>query len=247
MKLARLLIAVPVVAAGIAAAARGLRHTVRSAVAAEFAAERDRESAEARAYWNEQRRRELEDEAGMPEQRIAVDDLLPLDADMDPEFAAALRHALEDIADSDLAGPAVPPAAAGTGPDAGPAGPGVPDPMRHPSNPAWVPNTPDQAWTERRLTELCAQGTPLADVRPGPLGTLDLYVFEDETTLCVIPGDREVTERLVDALRAGHAVRMLGGSTIAGSFALTFEIAAPDTPDAPAVYLLADRVVASAQ
>lgn len=114
------------------------------------------------------------------------------------------------------------------------------DPRRHPSHPDFVPSqTPSREWTDTKLTSLAEEGIALTDVRPGPLGTLDVYAFADGTTLCVAPGDREAAYRLIDAVRAGEDVRLLGGSRFSGSYSLTF------STDEEAVYVLADRVVAS--
>ncbi|MDH6112498.1 hypothetical protein P3T36_001381 [Kitasatospora sp. MAP12-15] len=116
----------------------------------------------------------------------------------------------------------------------------APDPRRHPSHPDFVPSqTPSREWTDTKLTSLAEDGVALTDVRPGPLGTLDVYAFADGTTLCVAPGDREAAYRLIDAVRAGEDVRLLGGSRFSGSYSLTF------STDEEAVYVLADRVVAS--
>ena len=116
----------------------------------------------------------------------------------------------------------------------------APDPRRHPSHPDFVPSqTPSREWTDTKLTSLADEGVALTDVRPGPLGTLDVYAFADGTTLCVAPGDREAAYRLIDAVRAGEDVRLLGGSRFSGSYSLTF------STDEEAVYVLADRVVAS--
>ncbi|WP_308130128.1 hypothetical protein [Kitasatospora aureofaciens] len=116
----------------------------------------------------------------------------------------------------------------------------APDPRRHPSHPDFVPSqAPSREWTDTRLATLADEGVALIDVRPGPLGTLDVYAFADGTTLCVAPGDREAAYRLIDAVRAGEHVRLLGGSRFSGSYSLTFSTAEE------AVYVLADRVVAS--
>lgn len=137
---------------------------------------------------------------------------------------------------------------------------------RHPSHPDFVPvRTPvvtDHERTVARLEELADARTALADVRPGPLGTLDVYVFTDGTTLCMTPGHRETAERLAGALRDGGTPFLLGGSGISGAYALTFscgvntgaeaadsagnmdatgESAAADDH----IYILADRVIAS--
>lgn len=62
---------------------------------------------------------------------------------------------------------------------------------RHPSHPDFIPvQTPvvtDHERTVNRLEELADTATELTDVRPGPLGTLDVYVFADGTTLCMTP------------------------------------------------------------
>ncbi|GGU76123.1 hypothetical protein ACIG0C_04790 [Kitasatospora aureofaciens] len=116
----------------------------------------------------------------------------------------------------------------------------VPDPRRHPSHPDFVPSqSPSREWTDTRLAALAEEAVALVDVRPGPLGTLDVYAFADGTTLCVAPGDREAAYRLIDAVRAGEHVRLLGGSRFSGSYSLTF------STDDETVYVLADRVVAS--
>ncbi|MFE0460085.1 hypothetical protein ACFW1A_12640 [Kitasatospora sp. NPDC058965] len=116
----------------------------------------------------------------------------------------------------------------------------APDPRRHPSHPDFVPSpAPSREWTDTRLTMLAEDRIALTDVRPGPLGTLDVYAFADGTTLCVAPGDREAAYRLIDAVRAGEDVRLLGGSRFSGSYSLTF------STDEETVYVLADRVVAS--
>jgi hypothetical protein len=66
-----------------------------------------------------------------------------------------------------------------------------------------------------------------------------VYVFADGTTLCMTPGHRETAERLADALRAGTAPVLLGGSGVSGAYALTFSCGDES------VYILADRVIAS--
>ncbi|MFD5896765.1 MULTISPECIES: hypothetical protein [unclassified Streptomyces] len=137
---------------------------------------------------------------------------------------------------------------------------------RHPSHPDFVPvRTPvvtDHERTVARLEELADARTALADVRPGPLGTLDVYVFTDGTTLCMTPGHRETAERLAGALRDGGTPFLLGGSGISGAYALTFSCGvntgADDTDSAgnmdatgesaaadDHIYILADRVIAS--
>lgn len=97
----------------------------------------------------------------------------------------------------------------------------------------------DHETTVAVLEELAQARTALADVRPGPLGTLDVYVFADGTTLCMTPGHRETAELLAGSLRAGEAPVLLGGSGVSGAYALTFSCGEDN------VYLLADRVIAS--
>lgn len=145
---------------------------------------------------------------------------------------------------------------------------------RHPSHPDFVPvRTPvvtDHERTVARLEELADARTALADVRPGPLGTLDVYVFTDGTTLCMTPGHRETAERLAGALRDGGTPFLLGGSGISGAYALTFSCGASagasegagdgaadgesagnagttgeHDPADDHIYILADRVIAS--
>ncbi|MGG2462583.1 hypothetical protein ACO0M4_22660 [Streptomyces sp. RGM 3693] len=115
---------------------------------------------------------------------------------------------------------------------------------RHPSHPDFspVPAIADHERTVARLAELAREATPLADVRPGPLGTLDVYVFADGTTLCLTPGHRETAESVAGALREGHTPVLLGGSGISGAYALTFSWG--ERRD-ESVYILADRVIAS--
>ncbi|WP_374227254.1 hypothetical protein [Streptomyces sp. JJ66] len=97
----------------------------------------------------------------------------------------------------------------------------------------------DAEGTVARLAAVAASGTELTDVRPGPLGTLDVYVFADGTTVCLSPGHRDTAERLAGSLRAGDAPVLLGGSGISGGYALTFACGEET------LYVLADRVIAS--
>ncbi|MCA1223973.1 hypothetical protein [Streptomyces sp. 8L] len=150
--------------------------------------------------------------------------------------------------------------------DAAPAGPGDPagefpedSPelaaarRRHPSHPDFTPNrTPivtDHERTVARLEKLAGARTALSDVRPGPLGTLDVYMFTDGTTLCMTPGHRETAERLARSLREGGAPFLLGGSGVSGAYSLTFSCGASSTDGQDTaeehVYILADRVIAS--
>ncbi|MFR9673434.1 hypothetical protein [Streptomyces sp. TR06-5] len=126
---------------------------------------------------------------------------------------------------------------------------------RHPSHPdfslsgepigpapvpaAGTPTLAEHERTVRRLGELAESRTPLLDVRPGPLGTLDVYAFEDGTTVCMSPGHRETADQLADALDAGLSPLLLGGSSVSGAYSLTFEVGEDR------IYLLADRVIAS--
>lgn len=116
---------------------------------------------------------------------------------------------------------------------------------RHPSQRGTAPPpgvgpflSQDDERTVERLAELAATRTALTDVRPGPLGTLDVYVFADGTTVCMSPGHGETTRRLADALAGGTAPQLLGGSSVSGAFALTFACGEEH------VFVLADRVVA---
>ncbi|MEW1698478.1 hypothetical protein ACIQCR_24765 [Streptomyces sp. NPDC093249] len=218
---------------------------IRAAVAEALAEERERELAEARAFWAAQEARDAADapsllgglgggaeETGffvprqtdfvgleamaleaMEAEAAALDGTDPLDAfDEYPEDSAELAAARR----------------------------------RHPSHPDFVPvQTPvvtDHERTVARLEELADTRTALTDVRPGPLGTLDVYVFADGTTLCMTPGHRETAERLAEALRSGLTPVLLGGSGVSGAFALTFSYGESDEEN---VYILADRVIAS--
>lgn len=125
---------------------------------------------------------------------------------------------------------------------------------RHPSDPNYSlsgePVLPSQAVAPRtasrdhehtveRLSRLAQEATVLSDVRSGPLGTLDVYVFDDDTTVCLTPGHRETADRLSRALDEGEAPVLLGGSGVSGAYALTFACGEET------VYVLADRVIAS--
>jgi hypothetical protein len=126
---------------------------------------------------------------------------------------------------------------------------------RHPSEPDFTlrgePAVPAQAplrprsaagheQTVGRLEKLADARTPLSDVRQGPLGTLDVYLFQDGTTVCLSPGHRETAEALCAALREGDVPVLMGGSAVSGAYALTFAYGEGRT-----AYLLADRVIAS--
>lgn len=178
---------------------------IRAAVADALAEERERELAEARAFWAAQEARDL---AG-------------------PADAHSLLPGLEALADAESEAAESPELAAAR--------------RRHPSHPEFspAPAPDDHERTAERLAELAQARMPLADVRPGPLGTLDVYVFADGTTLCMTPGHRETSERLAGALRDGDEPVLLGGSGVSGAYALTFSCASGT------VYVLADRVIAS--
>lgn len=180
-----------VAARGLVPAARTTADAaeIRAAVAEALAEERERELAEARAFWAAQEARDASDAPlllGLPDSEL----YLPRQADF-----AGLEPVAEPGADADET--------AGDSP------------------------------------ELAAARVELTDVRPGPLGTLDVYVFADGTTLCMTPGHRETADRLAAALRAGDVPVLLGGSGVSGAYALTFACGGET------VYVLADRVIAS--
>jgi hypothetical protein len=269
---------------------------IRAAVADALADERDRELAEARAFWAEQEARDAVGSAGLtgplPAAAPGADEVL-LDAlleryltDGDVEDLSAFGTAygiggyLDDAQDGDYRGHAFLPrqggaadsaddsdaaegAAEATGPAAGtdPADPADEDEQwaaelaaarrRHPSHPGYTlsgepVSRPSAATgnaaeeyerTTERLSRLARSGTPLADVRPGPLGTLDVFLFADGTTLCLSPGHRETSQRLASAVRSGEPPVLLGGSGVSGAYALTFGCGEES------IYLLADRIV----
>ncbi|KUN15742.1 hypothetical protein AQJ11_42585 [Streptomyces corchorusii] len=199
---------------------------IRAAVAEALAEERERELAEARAFWAAQEARDASEAPslyGLPD----TDVFLPRQADfvgLEP-----LEPVAEPGADADEF--------AGESPELAAAR------RRHPSHPDFVPvQSPavnDHERTVTTLEGLAAERVELSDVRPGPLGTLDVYVFADGTTLCMTPGHRETAERLARALESGEAPYLLGGSGISGAYTLTFACGEET------VYILADRVIAS--
>ncbi len=209
---------------------------IRAAVAEALAEERERELAEARAFWAAQEARDAADApsllgglSGLGEDAPVFlprqADLVGLDPVLGEDSLDELPGYPEDSAELAAAR------------------------RRHPSHPDFVPvqaSHPgaDHERTVSRLEELAEARTALADVRPGPLGTLDVYVFTDGTTLCMTPGHRETAERLAEALRSGTAPVLLGGSGISGAYALTFSCGDSEDPDSN-VYILADRVIAS--
>ncbi|MFE2378892.1 hypothetical protein [Streptomyces sp. NPDC059398] len=219
---------------------------IRAAVAEALAEERERELAEARAFWAAQESRDAADAPSLLGGLTGLGDdaafFLPRQTDftgMDPAFETGfgpeLESAVEQSAEADEE-----PGAEEYAPDSAELAAAR---RRHPSHPDFVPvQTPVVTEHERmvtRLEELAETRTALSDVRPGPLGTLDVYVFTDGTTLCMTPGHRETAERLSEALRAGDNPVLLGGSGISGAYALTFTCGEEN------VYILADRVIAS--
>ncbi|WP_411082540.1 hypothetical protein [Streptomyces sp. cmx-18-6] len=234
---------------------------IRAAVADALAEERERELAEARAFWAAQEARDAADApsllGGLPGLGEDTPFYLPRQADfaglesMDLEAAEAMEE-LAGLSERALAEhEAVEFAGEFTDLPEGVETAEFPEDSpelaaarrRHPSHPDFVPvQTPvvtDHERTVSRLEELADLATELTDVRPGPLGTLDVYVFADGTTLCMTPGHRETAERLADALRAGRQPVLLGGSGVSGAYALTFSCGEDN------VYILADRVIAS--
>jgi len=216
---------------------------VRDAVRAALAEDRAQELAEARAYWAEQEQREAEENLGLDE-HLGLDPYG--DVVLDPTFAETLRAALHS-ADGGEGRPAEPlPGSEGGAPAREAAVEAAVEPAAgpavHPSQPGFVPaQTPSQEWTDIRLGELAELAIPLAEVRPGPLGSLDVYVFADETTLCVAPGDAAATSRLRAALDAGTPVWLLGDERVSPAHALTFALG----EESATVFVLADRVIAS--
>lgn len=205
---------------------------IRAAVAEALAEERERELAEARAFWAAQETRDASDAPlllGLSDSEL----FLPRQADL-----VGLEPVTEPVGDTDEPSAQD---AAHTG--AGESAELAAARRRHPSHPDFVPNPSpavnDHDRTVATLEELAGSSVALADVRPGPLGTLDVYVFADGTTLCMTPGHRETAERLAAALGAGQTPYLLGGSGISGAYTLTFACGEEN------VYILADRVIAS--
>lgn len=223
---------------------------IRAAVAEALAEERERELAEARAFWAAQEAREAADAprfagespltmlGGLADLGEDAPVYVPRQADFAGLEALDLEaaEALDELAEPELA--EYPAEFAEDSPELAAAR------RRHPSHPDFVPvQTPvvtDHERTVARLEELADTATALTDVRPGPLGTLDVYVFADGTTLCMTPGHRETAERLGEALRAGRTPVLLGGSGVSGAYSLTFSCGSGEN-----VYVLADRVIAS--
>lgn len=214
---------------------------IRAAVAEALAEERERELAEARAFWAAQEARDAADAPSLLGGLTGLGEdspvFLPRQADL---------VGLEPLLGEEAVGTSLPEIVGEYPEDSAELAAAR---RRHPSHPDFVPvqaSAPgaDHARTVSRLEELAEARTALADVRPGPLGTLDVYVFTDGTTLCMTPGHRETAERLAEALRSGTAPVLLGGSGISGAYALTFSCGDAEDPDSN-VYILADRVIAS--
>ncbi|WBB58941.1 hypothetical protein O7599_25470 [Streptomyces sp. WMMC500] len=222
---------------------------IRIAVAQALADERERELAEARAFWAEQEARDSIDATPFPGDPVDFggEVFIPRQTDfagfeplLDPMDRLDRMDRLERMEGGEPADPADT-AAAEAPPAEGESAELAAARRRHPSHPDFRPQpaVADQERTVNRLEDLAAGRTPLTDVRLGPLGTLDVYVFADGTTLCLSPGHRDTAERLAEALDGGTEPVLLGGSAISGAFALTFDCAGES------VYILADRVIAS--
>ncbi|MFJ4964469.1 hypothetical protein ACIP6P_18825 [Streptomyces sp. NPDC088729] len=227
---------------------------IRAAVAEALAEERERELAEARAFWAAQEARDAADAPSLLGGLSGLGDEAPFYLPRQSDFAGLeamdleATEAMEELAElsertfgeheaGELTGLGEISEFPEDSPELAAAR------RRHPSHPDFVPvQTPvvtDHERTVGRLEELADTATELTDVRPGPLGTLDVYVFADGTTLCMTPGHRETAERLAEALRAGRQPVLLGGSGVSGAYALTFSCGEDN------VYILADRVIAS--
>ncbi|GAA4015649.1 hypothetical protein GCM10022384_68890 [Streptomyces marokkonensis] len=227
-------------------AARGsaAAEEIRAAVAEALAEERERELAEARAFWAAQDSRDAADAPlllGLSDSELFLPrqtDLVGLDPMVEPRADTDEPPTMDPVDPVD-------PVDAVDSLDSGPRESAelAAARRRHPSHPDFVPNPApavgDHERTVATLEELAESSIALADVRPGPLGTLDVYVFADGTTLCMTPGHRETAERLATALGAGRTPYLLGGSGISGAYTLTFACGEEN------VYILADRVIAS--
>ncbi|MET9769596.1 hypothetical protein [Streptomyces sp. NPDC006415] len=227
---------------------------IRAAVADALAEERERELAEARAFWAAQEARDAADAPSLLGGLAGLGDDAPYYLPRQADFAGLdsmdleAVEAMEELAEHEIGELTdLPAEVAADLPEIAEFPEDSPElaaaRRRHPSHPDFVPvQTPvvtDHERTVNRLEELADTATELTDVRPGPLGTLDVYVFADGTTLCMTPGHRETAERLADALRAGRQPVLLGGSGVSGAYALTFSCGEDN------VYILADRVIAS--
>ncbi|MEU6523808.1 hypothetical protein ABZ892_13550 [Streptomyces sp. NPDC046924] len=221
---------------------------IRAAVAEALAEERERELAEARAFWAAQEARDISDAPtllGLADSELFLPrqtDLVGLEPVTEPGADADTYTPKDrkDVTDAKNAKDAKDFAQGGGSADSPELAAAR---RRHPSHPDFVPHpapaVADDERTVATLEELAASEVELTDVRPGPLGTLDVYVFADGTTLCMTPGHRETAERLAAALREGKTPFLLGGSGISGAYTLTFACGEEN------VYILADRVIAS--
>ncbi|MFF0724632.1 hypothetical protein [Streptomyces sp. NPDC004134] len=223
---------------------------IRIAVAQALADERERELAEARAFWAEQEARDSIDATPFLNDPVDFggEVFIPRQADfagfeplLDPMDRLDRMDRMDRLERTEPAEPDDVAAAADAPPAEGESAELAAARRRHPSHPDFRPQpaVADHERTVNRLEDLAAGRTPLTDVRLGPLGTLDVYVFADGTTLCLSPGHRDTAERLAEALDGGTEPVLLGGSAISGAFALTFDCAGES------VYILADRVIAS--
>jgi hypothetical protein len=260
-------------AAGVPAArAVPAAEEVRAAVAEALAEERERELAEARAFWAAQEAMDASVEgdpllAGRGTEFVEAAEVTgagePGEA---PEYeVGGVDAALLDVflsgayephegqlflpgqpSRDDIEPPAEAQAPADPGSEAAELAAAR---RRHPSDPRYTlsgePVSPAPATvvgherTVRRLVELAETRIELADIRPGPLGTLDVYIFADGTTVCMSPGHRETAARLAQSLRDGAAPVLLGGSGVAGAYALTFGCGDEK------LYVLADQIITS--
>ncbi|MFF0741047.1 hypothetical protein ACFYVL_11675 [Streptomyces sp. NPDC004111] len=221
---------------------------IRAAVTEALAEERERELAEARAFWAAQEARDAADAPSLltgftTAEQDSFSYLGPEPADffegMDDGELQRMLQAAQARADAEDAAEA---AAEDFPEDSAELAAAR---RRHPSHPDFVPVrrsaavAGDDETTLRRLEELAEARVVLSDIRPGPLGTLDMYVFTDGTTLGMTPGHRDTAELLGQALRDGNPPVLLGGSSLSGAYALTFSCGEDN------VYILADRVIAS--
>lgn len=262
---------------------------IRAAVADALAEERERELAEARAFWVSQEQHEAETTLATPLEAALEYEVSSLDAALldslleetaehaeEPHLFLPRQPSSEEVDSSEpatSAGSAGSPGQVNSAGSAGSAAMESPDMRaarrRHPSDPNFslsgepvvpapapapeeqvVPGTPtgpesvngvpaEHDRTIERLGLLAEHRVALRDVRSGPLGTLDVYVFADNTTVCLTPGHRETADLFARALDEGVSPVLLGGSGVSGAYALTFACGEET------VYVLADRVISS--
>lgn len=190
---------------------------IRTAVADALADERERELAEARAFWAEQESRETAGEGTFFRGGLFGS---TADATAEPaadaEGTAAGTTGLPDYEVPPVLPqlPHLPRQAdfAGLEPEAPEVTLPAPGAIPHPSGPDFAPSpvVASRDQTADRLADLADARIPLSDVRPGPLGTLDVYVFADGTTLCMTPGHRETAQKLSEALDSGEVPVLRG-------------------------------------